>query len=157
MQKVSASLQEPYEELLALLPQEEFLNVDETGHKDQGRRFWTWCFRAACYTLYKIDASRGSDVLLEVLGTEFNGVLGCDYFSAYRKYMRLNENVALQFCLAHLIRDVKFLTTHPDARNRAYGEQLLNDLRRLFSVIHRRSSTSPQSTLRSSCPRPAPI
>lgn len=138
VQKVSASLKDPYEELLALLPNEEFLNVDETGHKDQGKRFWTWCFRAACYTLYKIDASRGSNVLIEVLGEEFNGVLGCDYFSAYRKYMRLNENVALQFCLAHLIRDVKFLATHPDPQNRAYGEQLLSDLRRLFSVIHRR-------------------
>lgn len=138
VQKVSASLKDPYEELLALLPNEEFLNVDETGHKDRGKRFWTWCFRAACYTLYKIDASRGSDVLIEVLGKEFDGVLGCDYFSAYRKYMRLNENVALQFCLAHLIRDVKFLTTHPDSRNRDYGEQLLSDLRRLFSVIHRR-------------------
>ena len=138
VQKVSASLKEPYEELLALLPKEEILNVDETGHKDQGQRFWTWCFRAACYTLYKIDSSRGSDVLIDVLGKEFNGVLGCDYFSAYRKYMRLNENVALQFCLAHLIRDVKFLATHPDPQNRTYGEQLLSDLRRLFSVIHRR-------------------
>jgi len=28
-----------------------------------------------------IDKSRGSQVLLEVLGTEFNGVLGCDYFT----------------------------------------------------------------------------
>lgn len=138
IQKVSASLKEPYEELLALLPNEEFLNVDETGHKDRGKRFWTWCFRAACFTLYKIDSSRGSDVLIQVLGEEFDGVLGCDYFSAYRKYMRLNENVALQFCLAHLIRDVKFLATHPDSRNRTYGEQLLSDLRRLFSVIHRR-------------------
>ena len=27
---------------------------------------------------------------------------------------RLNENVLLQFCLAHFIRDVKFLAEHPD-------------------------------------------
>jgi hypothetical protein len=27
--------------------------------------------------------------------------------------------VTIQFCLAHLIRDVKFLTTLPDARDRA--------------------------------------
>ena len=138
VQKVSASLQEPYEELLALLPEEDILHVDETGHKDQGDRFWTWCFRASCYTVYKIDPSRGSDVLIEVLGREFDGILGCDYFSAYRKYMKLNDNVALQFCLAHLIRDVKFLTTHPDPQNREYGERLLKDLRRTFRVIHRR-------------------
>lgn len=39
--------------------------------------------------------SRGP--LRKLLGKEFDGVLGCDYFSAYRKYMRLNENVSLQF------------------------------------------------------------
>ena len=41
--KVSASLKSPYEELLNLLASEERLNVDETGHKDNGRRWWTWC------------------------------------------------------------------------------------------------------------------
>ena len=46
--------------------------------------------------------------------------------------------VVLQFCLAHLIRDVKFLVEHPNKKNRAYGQLLLDDLRRLFGVIHRR-------------------
>ncbi len=99
------------------------LNVDETGHKQNGHRQWTWCFRAELYTLFKIDPTRSGDVLIEVLGTEFDGVLGCDYFSAYRRYHR-EFGVTLQFCLAHLIRDVKFLTTLPDARDRAYGERL---------------------------------
>src|SRR5438067_2224789 len=49
---------------------------------------WTWCFRAELYILFKIDPTRSGDVLIEVLGTEFNGVLGCDYFSAYRRYLR---------------------------------------------------------------------
>ncbi len=48
----------------------------------------------------------------------------------------------LQFCLAHLIRDVKFLTTLPDARDRAYGERLREALRQLFAVIHRREELS---------------
>jgi hypothetical protein len=49
---------------------------------------WTWCFRAELYTLFKIDPHRGADVLLEVLGEEFDGVLGCDGFSAYHRSMR---------------------------------------------------------------------
>ena len=72
-----------------------------------------------------------------MLGAEFNGVLGCDYFSAYRRYHR-ECGVLLQFCLAHLIRDVKYLTTLPDPRERAYGEGLREALRSLFGVIHRR-------------------
>jgi hypothetical protein len=52
-------------------------------------------------------------VLVAALGREFTGVLGCDCFSAYRKYMG-DFGILVQFCLAHLIRDVKFLTTLPD-------------------------------------------
>jgi transposase len=135
--KVSAALEQPYQELLDELPSQARLNVDETGHKDQGARWWTWCFRAPLYTLFKIDPSRSADVLLLVLGEEFNGVLGCDYFSAYRRYMR-ECGVVVQFCLAHLIRDVKFLTTLPDSRDQRYGERLREALRRLFAVIHQR-------------------
>jgi transposase len=144
--KVADSLQFSYEELLAALPKQRRLNVDETGHPENGQRLWTWCFRAPLYTLFKIDPTRKCDVLVETLGTEFNGVLGCDYFSAYRKYMRLNDNVLVQFCLAHLIRDVKFLVGHPHAQNRAYGQRLLSRLRSLFGTIHRRKEYASTET-----------
>ena len=38
----------------------------------------TWCVRAYLDTVFKISPSRGSGVLIEVLGKEFDGVLGCD-------------------------------------------------------------------------------
>jgi transposase len=135
--KVSTALDGPYQELLDRLPGEARLNVDETGHKDNGTLMWTWCFKAELYTLFKIDAHRSADVLIEVLGREFDGVLGCDCFSAYRRYMR-ECDVVVQFCLAHLIRDVKFLTTLPGKAERAYGERLREALRELFGLIHRR-------------------
>ncbi len=141
--KVSDALEPAFDELLQALPEQDVLNIDETGHKDCGDRFWTWCFKASMYTLFRIDKSRGSQVLLDVLGEEFNGLIGCDYFSAYRKYMRLNANVQVQFCLAHLIRDVKYLMTRPDAETRAYGEWLRDDLRRFFEVFHRQNEWSP--------------
>lgn len=139
--KMSEALKGTYEELLELLPTEDQLNVDETGHKNNGERWWTWCFRASLYTLYQIDQRRSSEVLIETLGADFDGVIGCDYFSAYRKYMRLT-GVELQFCMAHLIRDVKFLTTLADAKTKAYGERLRLALRQMFSVIHRREEMS---------------
>jgi transposase len=135
--KVSEALAEPYQELLDCLPNEEVVNTDETGHRRNKIRMWTWCFRASLYTLFKIDPTRSADVLLRVLGKEFDGVLGCDYFSAYRRFMR-ECGVPLQFCLAHLIRDVKFLTTLPDKQQVAYGERVREALRRLFGVIHQR-------------------
>jgi len=141
--RVSSALEAPYAELLGRLPSELRLNVDETGHKENGRLFWTWCFRATLFAVFRIDPSRGSRVLLEVLGKEFNGVLGCDYFSAYRKYMK-DCGVLVQFCLAHLIRDVKYLLTVPDRATRNYGERVLGGLRRLFHVIHRREKMSEE-------------
>jgi transposase len=136
--KVSDALEPAFDELLNALPEQMAVHIDETGHKDNGERFWTWCFKAAMYTLFRLDKSRGSQVLLDVLGDEFRGVIGCDYFSAYRKYMRLNDKVDVQFCLAHLIRDVKYLTTLSDPDTKAYGERLRVGLKSLFEVIHRR-------------------
>ena len=139
--KVSRALEQPYEELLQDLPDQDRLNVDETGHKQNGQPQWIWCFRAGLYALFKIDPTRSGDVLIDVLGTEFDGVLGCDYFSAYRRYHR-EFGVVLQFCLAHLIRDVKFLTTLPGPQDRAYGRAADRGPARLFGVIHRTAEFS---------------
>jgi len=49
--------------------------------REKGKKFWTWVFRADLYVLFRIDKSHGSKVLVDVLGKEFDGVLGCDYFS----------------------------------------------------------------------------
>ncbi len=135
IQKVSQALEKPYEELLNRLPLETTINVDETGHKENKNRFWTWVFKAELYVLFKIDKSRGSKVLIDVLGKEFNGVLGCDYFSAYRKYMK-DFDVSIQFCIAHVIRDIKFLAGLPDAETKAYGEKLLQKVKDMFKIIH---------------------
>lgn len=137
--KVSDALAGAYDQLAAALADEPRLGVDETGHKDNGRGHWTWCFRAEAFTLFKIDPSRGSGVLREVLGETFGGVLGCDYFSAYRKYMA-DAGATVQFCMAHLIREVRFLADHADKVLARWGGKLLDHLRKLFRTLHRASS-----------------
>jgi transposase len=144
IEKASHALDAPYAELLDRLPLEHALNVDETGHKENGGKFWTWVFRADLYVLFKIDKSRGSKVLLEVLGEEFNGVLGCDYFSAYHKYMK-DFNITVQFCIAHLIRDIKYLAGLKDSETKAYGTRLLAAVKAMFKVIHSREHLAPDA------------
>jgi transposase len=145
--KVSEAMEQAYQQLLHDLPGQTVLNVDETSHNDKGDRMWIWCFRADLYSLFKIDPTRSGNVLIKVLGEEFDGVLGCDCYSAYRRYMR-EFDVRLQFCLAHLIREVKYLTTLPDKATRSYGERFREALRRLFQVIHKRDEM-PQAVFRS--------
>ena len=144
--KVSAALYETYEELVRRLPTEPRLNVDETGYKENKRRMCTGCFRAADFTVFRIAGTRSSQVLWDRLGREFQGVLGCDYFSAYRKYMK-DDSVLVPFCLAHLIRDVKFLTPLPDPVTAAYGQDILDAVRELFHVFHQREAMSASAFL----------
>lgn len=144
VEKVGHALDVTYQELLDRLPLETNLNIDETGGKENGNRFWIWVFKADLYVLFKIDKSRGSKVLIDVLGEEFIGTIGCDYFSAYRKFMR-DFGVTIQFCLAHLIRDVRFLTSLPDVESKAYGKRLLEAVKNLFKVIHESDGMTPEA------------
>jgi len=140
VRKASAALAPSYAQLQAALPGRVMLNVDETGHPENGQRLWAWGFHAPQpqgFTLFHIDPSRSSDVLKEFLGETFQGVVGCDYHSAYRKFLH-DIGAAMQFCWSHLIRDVKYLVTLPDAMTRRFGAKLLGKIKHLFRTWHRR-------------------
>ena len=145
--KVSRALDGPYDELLLPAPGAVVLNIDETGHKCNKELWWTWCLRAELYTIFKIDPHRSADVLMELLGREFQGAIGCDYFSAYRRYMR-ECDITIQFCLAHSDsrREVS-----DDAAGR--GDAGLRRaiaagaLKELFEVIHRREELPAELSL----------
>ena len=136
IRKISKSLKAPYEEALSALPEEPALNIDETGHKENGHRMWTWVFRAPLFAVFHVSFQRSSEVLKSVLGLNFKGLLGCDYFSAYHKFLKDGQAEA-QFCLAHFIRDVRFLADSGDQEVKGYALRLLVRLRRLFRLYHR--------------------
>lgn len=143
VQKVSRALQEPYEQLYRRLPEQDYLGVDETGHKDQGKLHWSWCFQGEGFSVFHIDRSRGSQVLKKVLGETFAGTLGCDYYGAYRKYMREGD-VTVQYCMAHLIREIRFLAEHTEKCLSRWGGKLLDWMRVLFEKLHRAEKFTAQ-------------
>jgi transposase len=147
MQKAARAFTPPYTELIDLLPQQAHLNVDETGHKEKGLTYWTWCFRAKAFIAFKIHRSRGSDVLMDVLGQDYSGSLGADFWGAYRKYAR-QCGVLIQFCLAHLIREVKYLCEFPEPSVQRYGQALLAELKGLFCALHRRAEQNVRARRR---------
>lgn len=146
--KVSNALQLPYEALSQALPEQPQLGIDETGHKDNGQLMWTWCFRAEAFTVFHLHPSRGSRVLQKVLGETFGGAIGCDYYGAYRKYVRQGD-VRVQYCLAHLIREVRFLADHCNRRLSRWGQKLLEGLKKLFDTLHRHETLTPKGFARS--------
>jgi hypothetical protein len=59
-------------------------HVDETGGKIGGRSAWLWVFADEHATLYRIRKSRGHEVVVEVLGEDYQGVLsGAEYSQQY--------------------------------------------------------------------------
>ena len=143
VQKASRALEPAYGQLLGTLPQQEYLGIDETGHTDRGHGMWTWGFRALEFVVFRVLDSRAAKVLEETLGKHYAGLIGCDYFSAYRKYLA-ESGCLMQFCHAHLIRDVKFLTTLTDKVTQRWGHKLLKAIARLFHTLHRRAQMTPE-------------
>jgi len=137
--RVSDALAPCHEEVLQVLPEQKALNVDETGWKANGKRLWVWLFCTKLLACFTIRDSRGSQVLKDVLGEVFGGAITSDFYSAYVSYATALQ----QFCLAHLIRDLKFLTTLPGEDDKVFGEKLLKYMRRLFTLWHNRENLTP--------------
>lgn len=142
IKKSTAALQASYEELLAVLPRQPVLGIDETGHRHDGSRCYTWCVHAPGpdgLTCFVIDPSRSSRVVKELIGEDYQGVVICDYYSAYRKCLADMEGLTVQFCWAHLVRDVKFVAEFPDKVTQRYGLKVLAIVRKMFKLLARQA------------------
>lgn len=147
-QKASDSLQPVYEQLVRRIKGEPQLGIDETGHHDGGKLHWTWCFDTPDYSVFKIDKSRGESVLESVLGSDFTGLICADYWGAYRKYARLFD-VPVQYCMAHLIREIRFIAEHSVKKLSRRGRCLLEWLKKLFKTLHTRDKLTAEGFIRS--------
>jgi len=79
----SQAVAAPRQELEQQLKEEPVLNVDETGWRTNGDKRYLWAFLAARYVVYTVAATRGSEVLVDLLGAVFQGILCNDRFRAY--------------------------------------------------------------------------
>jgi len=86
-------------------------HADETGWRTDGRGGYAWLFCTPDLSIFRFRASRSAKVAKEVLGSRrLPGTLVVDRYNAYNK-----APCHLQYCYAHLSRDVKDLETEfPD-------------------------------------------
>src|SRR5271154_3182248 len=101
-EEASQAVSEPCMELEKQLPHEPVLNSDETGYRTNGEKRWLWALVAANFVFYKIALTRGAEVLVELLGEVFTGILCSDRCPSYLKYHK-GEG---QFCWAHFKRNI---------------------------------------------------
>lgn len=81
------------------------LYIDETSFSVLGKNWWVWVFRSDTDLLLVIRNSRGNNVLEEILGKDYAGIVVCDCWRAYD----FLSNATLQRCWAHLLRKSKIL------------------------------------------------
>jgi len=81
------------------------LYIDETSFSVLGKNWWVWVFRSDTDILLVIRYSRGNNVLEEILGKGYSGIVVCDCWRAYD----FLSNALLQRCWAHLLRKSKEL------------------------------------------------
>ncbi len=101
-EEASEAVAEPCRELEQTLSEEAVLNIDETGWRTNGEKRFLWAFVAAQYVVYSIAQTRGSALLIQILGAVFEGILCSDRFSGYSKY----HQGQAQLCWAHLKRNI---------------------------------------------------
>jgi transposase len=135
VEKVSGSLKESYERLAAGLKGAPSINIDETGWKREGKKEWIWCFKTEKLAVFRVSFSRGHEVLKAMLGEEYRGIIICDFWGAYRAFKRISSCL-LQFCWAHLIREIRFFVESPDKAVSRYGRRVLKEVRLMFQTIH---------------------
>ncbi len=142
----SKALLIPYQQLQHHLKKEKHLKIDESGWFNNGDLLWTWVFCTKQFDFFTIDKSRGSKVLKRILTENFSGSITSDFYSAYVKFANPNQ----QFCLAHLIRDIKYLSTLPYETAKKFSQDLLSCMRKIFEIWHERENlTSPEFSDRS--------
>jgi len=92
--------EEEYDQIKCRIRAAERLHIDETSFSVLGKNWWVWVFRSDTDKLLVIRHSRGNNVLEEILGKSYAGIVHCDCWRAY-DYL---ECAMLQRCWAHLLR-----------------------------------------------------
>lgn len=94
-----------YDSLQQKIINAKLLYIDETSFSVLGKNWWVWVFRSDTNLLLVIRNSRGNNVLEEILGKDYAGIVVCDCWRAYD----FLSNAILQRCWAHLLRKSKEL------------------------------------------------
>lgn len=127
-QRAADAVQPAYDELARRLPEQAVLHGDESPTKEGRAKAWVWTFVAGAFTFFACRTSRAADVLAQLLGAGFIGVIHCDRARMYWAFGRL------QWCWAHLKRDFQALIDSRCTTARRLGHDLMRPTKELFAL-----------------------
>ena len=115
LDRVAKKMEGTYENLIKRLRSSAAVFADETSWWVGEPGWWLWVFTTPEETVYRVDRSRGSKVVDEVLGEHFGGMLVSDCLSTYdpppyRKHK----------CIAHHLRAITKARGSPGTTDPSY-------------------------------------
>lgn len=124
IRRVAAAGEAEFKKIFDEMRKQAVVNADETSRNVEGKLRWLWIFISAKFALYLAGRGRGRNVIKEVLGEDFKGLLGCD---GWKPYLIIK---LIQRCWAHLMRESKHLAE----RLGSVACQIHESLKKLFAT-----------------------
>jgi transposase len=140
-QRLAETARTVYEELIEVVRRSLVVHADETGWRIGTLPAWLWVFTNQEATVYVIRDNRSSDVVVEILGEKFKGILASDCFMAYDD-KRLTDWLK-QKCLSHLLKDLKGMQESKTGRAVRFAQQLTTLLRAALALKAEKARLDP--------------
>ena len=93
-----------YEALGVQIKNSVAVQADETGWREDGRNGYVWSFSTPTLRYFVYNHSRSHAVPEAVLGDDYAGILGSDFYGGYNFHLGLHQR-----CWVHLGRDLRTL------------------------------------------------
>lgn len=123
---VSEAIAAPYEQLRQELSKQKQLFVDESPTKQKNAKAWLWVAVAPLFTVFGIFLNRKRESLRTLIGDYSGVILNCDRAKMYF------DGTSVQWCWAHLKRDIQSLIDHNNRQVKRLGHDLMRQQKLLF-------------------------
>ena len=143
MHRVAERTESEYHDLLAGLRSQDAVYVDETSWWVGGPGHWLWTFTTPERTIYRVEASRGRDVVLDTLGAEFKGVLISDCLATYE-----NLPYTMQKCYAHHLKAIAQARDRKPEDQQTYLNEVTDLLHAAMMLARIRADLPPPEVAR---------
>jgi transposase len=140
-QRLAQTARPVYQELIDTVRQCSVVHADETGWRIGTLSAWLWVFTNREVSVYAIRDNRSSDVVVEILGKEFQGILASDCFLAYDE-KRLSDWLK-QKCVAHLLRNLSEIEEGKTGRAVCFAQDLTHLLQAALALKAEKASLDP--------------
>ena len=140
LDRLAAKVKHQYDAIATELRQAPVVHSDETSWWVAGPGWWLWVFTTQLLTCYVVAQSRGRELLSDILGKDFGGVLVSDCLAIYDDATTLQHK-----CYAHHLKAIrKAKALHPQQ-----GEGFLCEvqamLRAAVALQQQKAELSPET------------